>query len=91
MDKNVWIFNGQNSRFPSGVFTSKELADIWIKKHRLTGVLTLYPLDQGTYDWAIEKELFTPKKEHEFSSAFIEKFSSASQEHHHYLDGLIEI
>jgi hypothetical protein len=90
MNQHVWIFNGANSQFPSGVFTSKELADIWIKKHGLTGVLTLYPIDNGTYDWAIEEGMFTPRKDHEFSPAFIGKFSSASQEHFHYFDGLIE-
>ena len=90
MNQHVWIFNGANSQFPSGVFTSKELADIWMKKHRLTGVLTLYPIDNGTYDWAIGEGVFTPRRDHEFSPDFIGKFSSASQEHFHYSDGLIE-
>ena len=86
----VWIFNGNNSNFPSGVFTNRELAEIWISTNNLSGILTLYPLDQGVYDWAIPNGLFQPKKEIENKPEFIQRFSSASQEHYHYENGILD-
>jgi len=83
----VWVFNGAQSNFPSGVFTRRELAADWIKKHALTGTLTRYPLDIGVYEWAISRALFTPNKEEHSTPAFIARFSSASQEHYHFEDG----
>jgi hypothetical protein len=38
--KTVWVFNGARSSFPSGVFETREEADTWIRKWRLTGTLT---------------------------------------------------
>jgi hypothetical protein len=87
---SVWVFNGIKSNFPSGVFTSKELAEKWIEKHSLTGTLTRYPLDTGVYEWALCNESFTPKKEEQRTPLFIGRFSSANQEHHHYEDGHLE-
>lgn len=83
----IWIFNGDNSRFASGIFSSKEIADEWISRHQLSGILTLYPVDHGVYDWAIANGSFKVKKEHESTPEFIQKFSSALQEHYHYENG----
>jgi hypothetical protein len=83
----VWVFNGVNGRFPGAIFTSKQLADDWIAEHLLSGVLTLYPLDQSVYDWAISNNFFRPKSEKEISPEFIQQFSSASQQHFHYENG----
>lgn len=85
--ESVWVFNGANSRFPSGVFVDIEIAEAWIGENRLTGVLTNYPVNKSIYDWATEKGFFSPKKEEQKSPEFIGKFSSASQEHFHYEDG----
>jgi hypothetical protein len=49
----VWVFNGVGGSFPAGVFRTKEAAFKWIREHALTGVLTAYPLDEGTFDWAV--------------------------------------
>ena len=83
----VWVFNGANSQFPSGVFSSREHAEEWIKKHRLSGILTKYPIDISVYDWAIENGFLKLKDEENKSANFIQRFSSASQEHYHYEDG----
>jgi hypothetical protein len=83
----IWIFSGGNSRFCSGVFSNREDAEKWIKKYKLSGVLTLYPVDEGVYDWAIRNEFFKPQKESEMKAEFIQKYSSASQEHYHYDNG----
>jgi hypothetical protein len=83
----MWVFNGEGARFPSGVFSSRENAEAWIAKHALTGVLTAYPVDQGVYDWAVEKGLFRPKATKNIDARFIGGFTSASQEHFHYYAG----
>ncbi|BFO57070.1 hypothetical protein [Acidovorax sacchari] len=87
MIKSIWIFNGENSKFPSAAFSSLELAEEWIAKHKLSGVLTNYPIDRPVYEWAIENGHFNPKNEKERSPQFIGRFSSATQEHIHYEDG----
>lgn len=84
---SVWVFNGERSPFPSGVFTSREKAEAWIAHHRLSGVLTRYPLDDGVYDWAVSSGVFRPSRDDQRSSGFIGRFSSASQDHDHFEDG----
>lgn len=83
----VWLFNGENGRFASAVFTELHIAEDWIKAYKLTGILTKYPLNVGVYDWALKEELFKVKKEDHQTSLFIGKFTSASQEHYHYENG----
>ena len=85
--QTIWVFNGVNSRFASGAFDNIKKAEEWISHNRLTGVLTNYPINTGTYDWAIANTFFTPQKEEHTTPAFIGKFTSASQEHFHYENG----
>jgi hypothetical protein len=85
---SMWIFNGDDSRFPGGVFSSRENAEAWIAKHRLSGVLTAYPVDTGVYDWAVQAGRFDRAKE--VSPKLVGGFSSAYQEHYHYVDGAAE-
>ena len=59
---SVWVFNGAQSTFPSGVFTSRELAEEWIRTHALTGTLTNYPLDTGMYEHAIAVRSFLHRR-----------------------------
>jgi hypothetical protein len=83
-DSGVWVFHGAGGRFASGVFTTRDKAEAWIKEHGLTGVLTRYPLDQGVYNWALEKQLFQPTKPEHTEPAFIQRSTSGSQEHYHH-------
>lgn len=83
----IWIFNGSKSQFSSGAFTELQKAELWIKKHGLSGVLTAYPLDTGAYDWAIEKGFFKPKRENQCDAEFIQCFSTAALTHYHYEKG----
>ena len=85
---SVWVFNAARSRFPGGVFSTLERAEQWIALHRLTGVLTAYPLDEGTFDWVLaagvtnlRPELLAQKRH---DPVLIGGFSTASQEHYHY-------
>jgi hypothetical protein len=83
----IWIFNGPKAQFPSGVFTQRETAESWIRQHGLSGTLTAYPVDVGTYDWAVSVGHFTPKRDDQRNAEFIERFSSATLEHYHYERG----
>jgi hypothetical protein len=87
MRDSVWVFMGAGGKFPSGVFTERLAAERWIAQNRLTGVLTRYPLDTGTYDWARSQGHFVPKTEQQRDAEFIGRFSSATQEHYHYENG----
>ncbi len=84
--KTVWSFIGLHSRQPSGVFSGFEAAEDWIRRNKLSGTLSEFPLDVGTYDHAIANELFAPKKEHQNTPDFIADFSSRL-DHFHYEDG----
>lgn len=88
IEEFAWVFNGSGGRFPGGIFSSRELAESWIAKHGLSGVLTRYPLDIGAFDWAVSKNLFRPIREDQTGLNFIGSFSSASFEHYHYEDGV---
>ena len=87
----VWVFNGSKGKFPGGIFTTVDIAEQWIARNKLTGVLTQYPIDQGAFEWALERNLTTlrpdllPQKL--LDSDFIGSFSSASFEHYHYENG----
>jgi len=80
--KFVWVLTC-GSRFSCGVFSSRELGEAAIKKYGLVGTLTQYPLDSLTYDWAIEKALWEPRKPHESEPRFIGRFTSRSK-HYRY-------
>ncbi|GAA5444883.1 hypothetical protein Misp06_03075 [Microbulbifer sp. NBRC 101763] len=87
MKDKIYVFHGESARYTSAVFSDLPKAEQWISENELTGMLTLYPLNQSAYDWAIENQYFEPKKEHQSSSKFIASFTSASQEHYHYENG----
>jgi hypothetical protein len=89
MDKPmaVWVFQGERSRFPSAIFSRLELAEQWIQTQKVTGILTKYPIDISVYDWAIHEGVFAIKREDQMMPSFIQRFTSASQEHYHYQHG----
>jgi hypothetical protein len=96
MDTNVhdtvWVFNGEGGAgFPSGLFASRESAEQWILQHKLTGVLTEYPVGMGIYDWALQRKFFVPKRPDHFSPRFIGSFSSAHLNHVHFQEGVIAV
>ena len=86
----LWIFNGANASFPSAVFSAEELAATWIQEHRLTGTLTQYALDMPALDWAVQSGWFNQSKLHHQSPGFIQSFTSASQPHRHFTDGVAD-
>ena len=90
-DKHVWVFNGARG-IPGGVFSTLDRAEAWILQHRLSGILTCYPLDEGCFDWAFREGVTNLKAEkraiRQFDAEFIANFSTASQEHYHYENGI---
>jgi hypothetical protein len=89
---DVWVFTGAWSStstsptFPGGVFSSIDIAENWIRRHGLSGTLTLYRIDVGAYDWAVANGYFKPNKPHHQTAAFIGEFSGGDN-HHHYESG----
>jgi hypothetical protein len=82
----VWVFNGVGGTFPSGVFSSREKAEEWIARNRLSGTLTMYPVDVGAWDWAIAGGDFKPKRDYQWTPKFIGAFS-CGRVHFHFEDG----
>jgi hypothetical protein len=82
----IWVFMGTRARLPAGVFSTLQSAEDWIRRHKLAGTLSEYPLDIGACEHATENELFTPKKARESTPEFIADFSPRL-EHFHYEDG----
>lgn len=82
--EEAWVFQGAGGRFASGVFTSRVQAEEFINFYRLTGTLTWYPVGISVYDWAVRQRWFEPKKPEHYEAGFIQRFTSASQEHYHY-------
>ena len=83
----VWVFSGVGSSgFPAGVFSSIAAAETWIELHSLSGTLTLYRVDVGAYDWAVEHGYFKPTKPHHETPEFVGRFSGGDQ-HYHYEGG----
>ena len=83
----VWVFVGAGARLPSGAFSTLERAEAWIQQHRLSGLLTAYPLDEGSYDWAVARGHFEPNTDAKRTPEFIGQFSSGHVTHHHYEGG----
>jgi hypothetical protein len=80
----IWVFHGNGARLAAAAFSSKELAEQWIYKHSAHGTLTKMPLDTGIYDWAIENDFFSPKRNEQKLGEFVQTFTSAYLEHYHY-------
>jgi hypothetical protein len=81
-DRTVWIFHGENAAFASGAFDTEQQAVAWIARHRLTGVLTEYPVGDGCYDLAVAHGHFRPTKPHHGSPAHVARFSPGKRHRH---------
>jgi len=89
--KLIWLFHASGARFAGGAFVEIAVAEHWIQKHKLTGVLTAYPIDEGCFDWALRTGSVGMKdqklKEKSLDPAFVGGFTSASQAHIHFENG----
>jgi len=82
----LWIFNSGSSR-PAAVFACLEKSVRWIADQKQTGTLTAYPVGPSLYEWALESNIFRPKRPDQKDIRFIQRFSSASQSHFHFEEG----
>lgn len=74
------------------MFADKYLADEWILRNKLSGVLTAYPLNEGCFEWVAANNLTSLKPEtlnkKRSDPDFIASFSTASQENYHCEGGV---
>lgn len=87
MTNFVWVFNGTGSSLPCAVFSSRELAEEWIGREKVSGILTAYPVDESVLDWGIREGRFQPKTQYQKGPRFVQSFTSAGQPHFHYENG----
>ena len=85
----VFVFLGEGATHAAAVFSDRERAEVWIAGHGLSGILTLYPVDEPIYEWTIARGFFKPKQPYQNEAKFIQRFSSAAQEHYHYEAGVL--
>jgi hypothetical protein len=55
MARYVYDFKGAGSRHSNAVFSSYRLARAWIRKHKLTGLLTRHVLNISGFDFQMEE------------------------------------
>ena len=83
----VYVFHGTGARFAAAVYEAFAEAAADIENHKLSGMLTWYPVGRTVYDHAVEEGLFTPKRVAD--GKFVQSFTSAMLDHHHFEDGQI--
>lgn len=88
--RKVWVFQGANAKFPSGIFTQQSVAEEWIAANRFSGILTEYPVDISVFDLHATEGTFIPIDDSQCSREFRQSFTSATQPHFHYTDGIRE-
>ena len=87
-EQHIGIFSLNAKSPPGGAFSSRAAAESWIRARRLSGILTAFPLDEGSYDWAMRMDFVTGRaREQGDDPKFVATFSSACQDHFHYVEG----
>lgn len=86
-DEVVWIFHGEGATFAAGVFATADDGLAWAARHRVTGILTEYPVGDGCYDIALAKGTFTPKRPHHGTPTHVAQFSPGWTQHIHIENG----
>jgi hypothetical protein len=91
-ENSIWIFIGEGGRFPGAAFNELADAEAWVLSHKLTGMISAMPIDQGLFDWALENDALNMKPEKLSEKLqdpeFIGTCTTGSLEHYHYEDGL---
>jgi hypothetical protein len=83
----VWIFHGEQAQFAAAVFTSEADALSWAAAHRVSGIVTEYPVGNGCYDLAVARGSFTPSKPHHGTPEHVATFSPGWTRHIHLTNG----
>ena len=83
--QHVFIFHGSGAKFAAGVYDGLDAAKRNIAAHKMSGLLTKYSLNETAFDYAIRNKLFEPKEEK--PAHFVQRFTSAAQDHFHFENG----
>lgn len=85
----VYVFEvGPGSRV-GGVFSSRAEAVEWIRRHKLSGTLLMYAIDEPPYERAQRIGKWRPTKPVHYTAKFITKFSPPDP-HEHFAIGVSE-
>lgn len=82
---SVYVFHGEKAKFAAAVFTDFVAAEKAIRKDKLSGMLTFYPLNETVFEYTVRKQLFSPSGNE--NGDYISRFTSAVLEHYHYENG----
>lgn len=85
--ETCWVFHGDTSRFANAVFAKRQDAESWIAKHRLSGLLTEYPINHGMFDIAASLNLIPKNIAAAASPQYIQQYVLGIS-HGHYENGL---
>lgn len=86
-DQTVRIFHGDGVRYASAVFQTEPEALSWAKNQRVSGLLTEYPVGDGSFHIALKQQMFKPSKPHHGTPEHVASFSPGWTRHIHLIDG----
>jgi len=84
-ERVVWLFSPVDapSRFPAGIWTTREAAEAWIASVDARGVLSAYTLDESAWDANVRLGLLKLSSDERSTSRFKRQFTTAL-DHYHY-------
>lgn len=85
--EHVWVFHGQEAQFASAVFAAEAEGLAWAARHRVTGVLSKYPVGDGCYDVAVREGRFRASKDYHGTPDHVERFGPGL-DHVHVRNGV---
>ena len=85
----IYAFHGTGSRYANAVFSSVTVATQWITRHKLTGLLTAYYVDDPGYDRKKRAGNLPKFKQGNDESSIIQWYVDGG-EHVHYFLGIQE-
>ncbi len=86
-ERTVWVFHGDGARHAAAIFNTEDDGSRWIALHKLSGILTEYPVGDGCYDIAVSEGRFRPSKPHHGTASHIASFSPGWTRHVHFEHG----
>ncbi len=81
---NIWVFQGNGSDAPGGIFSTRDKAEEWISKSRVQGILFNYPVNISVYDFLVSSGSLKIRKDYQRDPKFVQKISPGYLEHYHY-------
>ena len=87
----VWVFEGndlpeRHSHHPSAVFSSLRTALEWLGRHRLSGLLTSYVVDEPAFERSLRRGT-VPERQRDGA---LRQVWAGGEEHYHVVEGAVE-